>query len=75
MVMLYQDPSGESVGTNPNLEKSTPNFLTNQSNNSDSDKVIVLERTVQEKESRINELTRQIKALQVLKVIIAIIKT
>ena len=64
MVMLYQDPNGEAVGTTPSLE-ATPRFITNQSNSSENDRVTLLEREMREKENKINELTLEINALKV----------
>ena len=67
MVMLYQDPDGESVGITPSLDTSVPKFTTTQSTtaNGSGEQVIVLEKTVQEKENKIKELTLEINALKV----------
>ena len=65
MVMLYQDPNGEAVGTTPSLEATSPKFITNQSNTSENDRVTLLEREMREKENKINELTLEINALKV----------
>ena len=67
MVMLYQDPSGESVGKTPSMDVSVPKFSASDNNQSvvTEEKVILLERSVQEKESRINELTLEIATLKV----------
>ena len=67
MVMLYQDPTGESVGTTPSNSLAPPKFITTQSttsNNAD-EKVTMLEKALLEKESRINELTLEVKNLKV----------
>ena len=66
MVMLYQDPEGESVGNfTPSLEASAPNFSMNQSNTDHVERVNLLEKTLQEKEKTISELQHQVKALKV----------
>ena len=67
MVMLYQDPSGESVGKTPSMDVSFPKLSASDNNKSvvTEEKVILLERSVQEKESRINELTLEIATLKV----------
>ena len=66
MVMLYQDPEGESVGNfTPSLEASAPNFSMNQSNTDHVERVNLLEKTLQEKEKTISELQHQVKVLKV----------
>ena len=67
MVMLYQDPSGESVGVTPSYDTSAIKFTTTQSTtaNGTEEKVTLLERKVQEKDDKIKELTLEINALKV----------
>ena len=65
MVMLYQDPDGHAVGKTPSSDFTMPNLLTTkQLNGGDEEKEMLLRR-IEEKDSKINELTLQIKALMV----------
>ena len=62
MVMLYQDPTGKSVGTAPSMS-SASKFSVNQSSNTNADeKIMMLEKALMEKENKINELTHRIRA-------------
>ena len=63
MVMLYQDPTGENVRT---AAPSSSRFSVNHSVNTNSDeKIMMLEKALMEKETRINELTQRIEAEKV----------
>ena len=67
MVMLYRDPEGESVGKTPSLDASMPK-ITNQSITNSSnveEKMAILEKSVQEKDTRINELVIEVSTLKV----------
>ena len=65
MVMLYQDPDGQAVGKTPSSDFTMPNlFTTTQLSSGDEEKKMLM-RTIEEKDSKINELTLQIKALTV----------
>ena len=65
MVMLYRDPDGLAVGKTPSSDFTVPNFFTtNQLNSGDEEKEMLMRR-IEEKDSKINELTLQIKALTV----------
>ena len=64
MIMLYRDPKGESVGSFA-PEASGPIFGTNQSNTNEEEKVTLLQKTLKEKENKINKLTLEIETLKV----------
>ena len=67
MVMLYQDPNGESIGVTHSNNASSVKITTsrNTAANDLEEKMAVLEKKVEEKENKITELTLEIDALKV----------
>ena len=64
MVMLYHDPSGEAVGSNPS-DISTFYVVASQGTVSKEEKEMLL-KVIQEKEDKIEELTVENNALKVI---------
>ena len=63
--MLYRDPTGESVGTIPSTSPALISSVTQSTTSNTDEKIMMLEKTITDKENRINELTYKIKALMV----------
>ena len=64
MVMLYRDPSGETIGSKP-TDISTFSVITSQGTVSEEEKEILL-KVIQEKEDKIEQLTVENNALKVI---------
>ena len=65
MVMLYRDPTGESVGTIPSTSSALSFGVTQSTTSNTDEKIMMLEKALMEKENKINELTYKVKALEV----------